>query len=78
MFPLCAPLLLSSLLPSLWKAHESLLAQWGPYMNTTHFNWKLMKNIIATCHLYDKDANYKPFDSVEPKKDFVFEAIRRI
>jgi omega-6 fatty acid desaturase (delta-12 desaturase) len=47
---------------NLRKANESLHANWGEYMTSGTFNWRMMKSIFTECHVYDKEKNYKPFD----------------
>lgn len=34
------------------------------YMTEATFNWRMMKNICTELHVFDEEANYKPFDSV--------------
>ncbi len=47
-------------------------------MNIATWNWKLMKNIMSECHLYDDKANYVPFDHDAPKEDVTLAVIRKI
>lgn len=48
---------------NLRKAHEALKAKWGKYMHESVFGYELIKDIITTCHLYDPQECYTPFDS---------------
>ena len=34
-------------------------------MTEATFNWRMMKTICTELHIYDEEANYKPFDSVQ-------------
>jgi hypothetical protein len=34
-------------------------------MTEATFNWRMMKHICTELHIYDEEANYKPFDSVQ-------------
>jgi len=61
---------------NLRKATESLRENWGDYMTECTFNWRVVKNAIIECHVYDKDTNYKPFDF--KKEEFMFALQRRI
>ena len=56
--------LVSTGIPSynLRKAHEALKSKYGKYMTETVFGWELLKDVITTCHLYDKEECYVPFD----------------
>jgi len=48
---------------NLRAAHDSLQKNWGQYMTEAEFNWRLLKNIFTELHVYDEEANYKPFDA---------------
>ncbi|MGB8698723.1 MAG: fatty acid desaturase [Thermosynechococcaceae cyanobacterium] len=52
---------ISTAIPSyrLRLAHQSLKANWGGYLQECRFSWALMKTIVQTCHIYDRDRNYK-------------------
>ena len=39
---------------NLRKAHDSLKQNWGEYMNETTFNWRMIKQVITQCHVYDE------------------------
>jgi omega-6 fatty acid desaturase (delta-12 desaturase) len=54
---------LSTAIPSynLRLAHQSLLDNWEPYLNTCQFSWKLMAEITDQCHLYDSQRCYQSF-----------------
>jgi len=59
----------STAIPSynLWAAHRALTARWGRYMTSIRFSVELLRDITSKCHLYDKELNYVPFDSFDPK-----------
>ncbi len=44
---------------NLRKATASLRENWGEYMTECTFNWRVVKNVITHCHVYDKDVNYR-------------------
>lgn len=50
---------------NLRRAHQALLARWGPHMTCIDFSWDLLRDITATCHLYDKEECYVPFSTLE-------------
>ncbi|OAY66541.1 Omega-6 fatty acid desaturase, chloroplastic [Ananas comosus] len=52
---------------NLRAAHEALLQNWGKYLNEANWNWRLMKTIMTTCHVYDKEKYYVSFDEVAPE-----------
>ncbi|KAF8066409.1 FAD6 [Scenedesmus sp. PABB004] len=55
---------------NLRKANESLKANWGQYMTSCTFNWRMMKTIFTELHVYDKTKNYVPFDAAQPEPFF--------
>jgi len=55
---------------NLRAANESLKANWGQYMTSCTFNWRMMKTIFTELHVYDKDKNYRPFDAAQPETFF--------
>lgn len=59
---------------NLRAANESLRKNWGQYMTEGDFNWRMLKNIITECHIYDKEKNYVPFDY---EKEAGFLAVQR-
>jgi omega-6 fatty acid desaturase (delta-12 desaturase) len=61
---------------NLRAANESLKANWGRYMTTCTFNWRMMKNIFTECHVYDPAKNYVPFDAA--KEEPLFAVQRRV
>jgi omega-6 fatty acid desaturase (delta-12 desaturase) len=61
---------------NLRAANDSLKANWGQYMTTCTFNWRMMKNIFTECHVYDAKKNYVPFDA--EKEEPLFAVQRRI
>lgn len=44
---------------NLRKATASLRENWGEYMTECTFNWRIVKNVITHCHVYDKESNYR-------------------
>jgi omega-6 fatty acid desaturase (delta-12 desaturase) len=55
---------------NLRAANESLKQNWGQYMTSCTFNWRMMKTIFTELHVYDKDKNYAPFDAQKPETFF--------
>jgi omega-6 fatty acid desaturase (delta-12 desaturase) len=55
---------------NLRAANESLKQNWGQYMTSCTFNWRMMKTIFTELHVYDKEKNYVPFDAQEPETFF--------
>uniref|UniRef100_A0A7N0UQM6 Fatty acid desaturase domain-containing protein n=1 Tax=Kalanchoe fedtschenkoi TaxID=63787 RepID=A0A7N0UQM6_KALFE len=57
---------ISSRIPSynLRAAHKSLQDNWGKYMNEATWNWRLMKTLMTSCHIYDKEENYLAFEQL--------------
>jgi omega-6 fatty acid desaturase (delta-12 desaturase) len=55
---------------NLRAANESLKQNWGQYMTSCTFNWRMMKTIFTELHVYDKDKNYVPFDAQKPETFF--------
>jgi omega-6 fatty acid desaturase (delta-12 desaturase) len=53
---------------NLRMAHNALKKAWGPYIHETVFGLPLIKDIISTCHLYDREEIYIPFDKFDGKK----------
>ncbi|KAF5828427.1 chloroplast w6 desaturase [Dunaliella salina] len=58
---------------NLRKATASLRQNWGEYMTECTFNWRVVKNVITHCHVYDKDVNYRPFDSAKEEPYLKFQ-----
>ncbi|MCU0525610.1 MAG: fatty acid desaturase [Elainella sp. Prado103] len=50
---------------NLRMAHQSLMENWGEYMQCREFSWKLMKDIVDHCHLYHPEQAYQPFSAVD-------------
>lgn len=40
------------------------------YMTECTFNFRMLKNIITECHIYDEENNYKPFDFAKEEPMF--------
>jgi omega-6 fatty acid desaturase (delta-12 desaturase) len=59
-------------------AHESLVKNWGKYLNITTWNWRLMKTIMTECHFYDEEENYKSFDNGAEDKSPVIGVLRKV
>jgi omega-6 fatty acid desaturase (delta-12 desaturase) len=55
---------------NLRAANESLRQNWGDYMTSCTFNWRMMKTIFTELHVYDKEKNYVPFDADSPEAFF--------
>ncbi|WIA23055.1 hypothetical protein OEZ86_009970 [Tetradesmus obliquus] len=55
---------------NLRKANESLKQNWGEYMTSCTFNWRMMKTIFTELHVYDEKKNYVPFDQAQPEPFF--------
>lgn len=55
---------------NLRAANDSLQKNWGEYMTSCTFNWRMMKTIFTELHVYDKDKNYVPFDAQQPETFF--------
>ncbi|XP_020692677.1 omega-6 fatty acid desaturase, chloroplastic isoform X1 [Dendrobium catenatum] len=53
---------------NLREAHRSLQENWGKYLNEANWNWRLMKTIMTTCHVYNKERFYFPFDKIAPEE----------
>lgn len=53
----------STAIPSynLRMAHKSLRENWGELLKERQFGWRVMQEITTQCHLYDCQANYRPF-----------------
>lgn len=51
---------------NLRKAYASLKENWGEYLTTAKWNWRLMRTIVTELHVYDEKVNYKPFDDYYP------------
>lgn len=63
---------------NLRAAHQSLSENWGKYLNKAIWNWRLMKTIMTTCHVYDKDENYVSFEKVVPEESQPISFLRRL
>jgi omega-6 fatty acid desaturase (delta-12 desaturase) len=61
---------------NLRAANESLEKNWGEYMTSCTFNWRMMKTIFTELHMYDDKKNYVPFDQEKPEA--FFETQRKI
>lgn len=44
------------------------LGTYMKYLNEANWNWRLMKTIMTTCHVYNKERFYFPFDKIAPKE----------
>lgn len=47
---------------NLSEAHRSLMDNWGAYLNTSKFSWRMMQQIIDYCHLYHPTQAYQSFN----------------
>ncbi|KAK1323106.1 hypothetical protein QJS10_CPA02g01281 [Acorus calamus] len=61
---------------NLRAAHQSLQENWGKYLNEANWNWRLMKTIMTTCHVYSEEQNYVAFDDVAPKESLPIKFLR--
>ncbi|KAL4181846.1 hypothetical protein AMTRI_Chr12g273040 [Amborella trichopoda] len=59
-------------------AHRSLQENWGKYLNEATWNWRLMKTIMTTCHVYSKEHNYVSFEEIAPKESKPIAFLRRV
>ncbi|XP_076885043.1 omega-6 fatty acid desaturase, chloroplastic-like [Bidens hawaiensis] len=71
---------ISTKIPSynLRAAHKSIQENWGKYLNEASWNWRLMKTILTTCHLYNEERNYISFEEVAPEISGPIAFLRRI
>lgn len=46
-------------------AHASLTRNWGAYMKTRKFSWKLMTDIVDHCHIYHPTEAYQSFSETK-------------
>ncbi|KAH9620954.1 hypothetical protein KSS87_004413 [Heliosperma pusillum] len=63
---------------NLRAAQESLNENWGKHLNTAKWNWRLMKTIMTTCHIYDKEENYVSFEKTNPDEAQPISFLRRV
>ena len=42
-------------------------------MTECTFNWRMLKNIVTECHVYDAKDNYKPFDFKQEEPMFALQ-----
>lgn len=63
---------------NLRAAHESLEQNWGKYLNKAKWNWRLMRTIMTTCHIYDEDENYVSFEKVSPEESQPISFLKRV
>jgi acyl-lipid omega-6 desaturase (Delta-12 desaturase) len=46
-------------------AHESLIQNWGSYIQKRRFSWSMMKEIVDQCHIYHPEESYQSFKDLE-------------
>ncbi|KAL9249557.1 Omega-6 fatty acid desaturase, chloroplastic-like protein [Drosera capensis] len=63
---------------NLRAAQQSLDENWGKYLNKAKWNWRLMKTIMTTCHIYDVQENYISFEKVFPEDSQPIGFLRRV
>ncbi|CAO2822512.1 unnamed protein product [Amaranthus hypochondriacus] len=63
---------------NLRAAQQSLDENWGKYLNKAVWNWRLMRTIMTTCHVYDKDENYVSFERVVPEESQPISFLKRV
>jgi acyl-lipid omega-6 desaturase (Delta-12 desaturase) len=49
---------------NLRMAHDSLLKNWGDYMQESRFSWDLMREIGDRCHIYHPEEAYRTFKEI--------------
>ncbi|NP_001413388.1 omega-6 fatty acid desaturase, chloroplastic [Spinacia oleracea] len=63
---------------NLRAANQSLNENWGKYLNKAKWNWRLMRTIMTTCHIYDKDENYVSFEKAVPEESQPISFLKRV
>ncbi|KAF5946933.1 hypothetical protein HYC85_017161 [Camellia sinensis] len=63
---------------NLLAAHQSLRENWGKYLNEATWNWRLMKTILTTCHVYNKEQNYIAFDELAPEESYPITILKKV
>ncbi|KAL9242486.1 hypothetical protein vseg_016479 [Gypsophila vaccaria] len=63
---------------NLRAAQESLNENWGKYLNKARWNWRLMRTIMTTCHIYDKEENYVSFEKSVPEEAQPISFLKRV
>ncbi|KAK9706296.1 hypothetical protein RND81_07G115200 [Saponaria officinalis] len=63
---------------NLRAAQESLNDNWGKYLNKARWNWRLMRTIMTTCHIYDKEENYVSFEKSMPEESQPISFLKRV
>ncbi|KAI8004569.1 hypothetical protein LOK49_LG08G02728 [Camellia lanceoleosa] len=63
---------------NLHAAHQSLRENWGKYLNEATWNWRLMKTILTTCHVYNKKQNYIAFDELAPEESYLITILKKV
>ncbi|CAL5402140.1 unnamed protein product [Camellia sinensis] len=63
---------------NLHSAHQSLRENWGKYLNEATWNWRLMKTILTTCHVYNKEQNYIAFDELAPEESYPITILKKV
>ncbi|XP_077238106.1 omega-6 fatty acid desaturase, chloroplastic-like isoform X2 [Tasmannia lanceolata] len=63
---------------NLRAAHQSLQENWGKYLNEATWSWRLMKTIMTTCHVYNKERNYVAFDDIYPEDSQSITFLRKV
>jgi len=48
------------------------------YLNKAKWNWRLMRTIMTTCHIYDEDENYVSFEKVSPEESQPISFLRKV
>ncbi|KAL2929953.1 Omega-6 fatty acid desaturase chloroplastic [Bienertia sinuspersici] len=56
---------------------EKMKGKYG-YLNKAIWNWRLMRTIMTTCHIYDKDENYVSFEKVVPEESQPISFLRKL
>uniref|UniRef100_A0A803LTG4 Fatty acid desaturase domain-containing protein n=1 Tax=Chenopodium quinoa TaxID=63459 RepID=A0A803LTG4_CHEQI len=63
---------------NLRAANQSLNENWGKYLNKAVWNWRLMRTIMTTCHIYDKEENYVSFEKAVPEESQPISFLKRV
>lgn len=48
------------------------------YMNLATWNWRLMKTIMTTCHVYSEEQNYVAFDEIAPEESQPITLLKKV
>lgn len=57
--------------------YDIFLCLWQ-YLNKAIWNWRLMRTIMTTCHVYDKEENYVSFENFVPEESQPISFLKRV